>query len=42
MEERKKFYLTKKGLEDIKKEYKVLKNLRLAKTKGEAPKIWES
>ncbi len=42
MEERKKFYLTKKGLEDIKKEYKVLKSLRLAKTKGEAPKIWES
>jgi len=42
MEERKKFYLTKKGLEDIKKEYNVLKNLRLAKTKGEAPKIWES
>ncbi len=42
MEERKKFYLTKKGLEDIKKEYNVLKNLRLAKTKGEAPKTWES
>ncbi len=42
MEERKKFYLTKKGLEGIKKEYKILKNLRLAKTKGEAPKTWES
>ena len=42
MVEEKKFYLTKKGLENIKKEYKVLKNLRLAKTKGEAPKIWES
>ena len=42
MEERKKFYLTKKGLKAIKKEYKILKNLRLAKTKGEAPKIWES
>lgn len=42
MVERKKFYLTKKGFEDIKNEYKVLKDLRLAKTKGEAPKIWES
>ena len=42
MVERKKFYLTKKGLEDIKNEYKVLKDLRLAKTKGEVPKIWES
>jgi len=42
MVQRKKFYLTSKGLEDIKKEYKVLKNLRLAKTRGEVPKIWES
>ncbi len=42
MEEKKKFYLTKGGLENIKSEYKVLKNLRLAKTKGEAPKILES
>lgn len=42
MVQRKKFYLTKKGLEDLEKEYKVLKNLRFAKTKGEVPKIWES
>ena len=42
MTEAKKFYLTKKGLDDLKKEYQALKNLRSAKTKGEAPKIWES
>jgi len=41
-EERKKFYLTKKGLEGFKKEYETLKDLRIAKTKGEVPKIWES
>jgi len=41
--ETKMFYLTKEGLERIKKEYKDLKNLRLAKTKGdEVPKILES
>lgn len=38
----KKFYLTSKGLEAIKKEYSILKGFRLAKTKGEVPKIWES
>jgi len=37
-----KFYLTKEGLERIKKEYKDLKNLKLSKTKGEIPKILES
>jgi transcription elongation factor GreA len=42
MADQKKFYLTKKGLEDLKKEYEILKSLRSAKTKGEAPKIWES
>lgn len=42
MVQRKKFYLTKKGLEKIEKEYKALKNLRLTKTKGDVPKIWES
>lgn len=42
MAERKKFYLTKKGLEGFKKEYETLKVLRIAKTKGEVPKIWES
>lgn len=42
MAEREKFYLTKKGLEGFKKEYETLKELRIAKTKGEVPKIWES
>lgn len=36
------FYLTKQGLERIKKEYKELKNFKLAKIKGEAPKTWHS
>ena len=36
------YYLTKKGLRDIEKEYEVLRNLRSAKAKGEVPKIWES
>jgi len=40
--EGKKFYLTKQGLERIKKEYQDLKSLKLAKTKGEIPKIWHS
>jgi transcription elongation factor GreA len=42
MAEEKKFYLTEKGFEKIKKEYETLKNLKLAKTKGEGPKIWHS
>ena len=42
MPEEKKFYLTKEGLERIKKEYQNLKYLRLAKTKGEIPKTWQS
>jgi len=42
MAEGKKFYLTKKGLEGFKKEYETLKDLRIAKTKGKVPKIWES
>ena len=42
MAEEKKFYLTKQGLEKIKKEYQDLKNLKLSKTKGEIPKIWHS
>jgi len=40
--EEKKFYLTKEGLEKIKKECRDLKNLKLSKTKGEVPKIWHS
>jgi len=42
MSPKRKFYLTKQGLEKIKKEYQDLKNLKLSKTKGEVPKIWES
>jgi len=42
MTEEKKFYLTKEGLERIKNEYKSLKELKLAKTKGESPKILHS
>jgi len=42
MAEEKKFYLTKKGLEKIKKEYQDLKKLKLSKTNGEIPKIWHS
>lgn len=40
--EEKKFYLTKEGSERIKKEYKTLKELKLAKTRGESPKILHS
>jgi transcription elongation factor GreA len=42
MPEEKKFYLTKEGLEKIKKEYSYLKEIKLAKTKGESPKILHS
>lgn len=42
MAPRKKFYLTKQGFKELEKEYEVLRKLRVAKTKGEAPKIWES
>ena len=42
MPEEKKFYLTKQGLEKIKREYRDLKELKLAKTKGESPKILHS
>jgi len=38
----KKFYLTKKGLEKIEKEYQELKKTRFAKINGESPKIWHS
>jgi transcription elongation factor GreA len=40
--EKKIYYLTEKGFRNIKKEYRVLGNLRTAKVKGEVPKIWES
>ncbi|MFH0859210.1 MAG: GreA/GreB family elongation factor [Patescibacteria group bacterium] len=39
MAEEKKFYLTKEGLERIRKEYENLKELKLAKTRGEPPEI---
>lgn len=42
MAERKKFYLTKQGLKDLKKEYEALKKLRVLKTQGKIPEIWES
>ncbi len=42
MAEERKFYLTKEGIERVKKEYKELTSARLAKARGEIPKIWES
>jgi transcription elongation factor GreA len=42
MPQEKKFYLTKDGLEKLKKELQDLKNLKDSKTKGEVPKIWHS
>lgn len=37
-----KFYLTKQGLEKLKKEYQALKKLRFSKINGEIPKILHS
>ena len=37
--EEKNFYLTRQGLKKIKKEYEELKQIKLSKTKGEAPAI---
>lgn len=42
MSTEKKFYLTKKGLEKIKKEYQDLKNLKLAKSKGDFSEVLHS
>jgi len=42
MVEEKKFYLTKEGLARIKKEQEALKDLMLAKTRGESPKVMHS
>jgi len=42
MLQEKKFYLTKEGLEKIKKEYDELLKLKLSKTTGDVPKIWHS
>jgi transcription elongation factor GreA len=37
-----KFYLTKEGLENLKKEFADLEKIKLAKAQGEVPKIMES
>ncbi len=42
MAEEKKFYLTRLGLKKVKREYEELKQIKLAKTKGEAPAILDS
>lgn len=42
MSQEKTYFLTKQGLENIKKEYEVLKELKAAKVSGEAPKILDS
>lgn len=42
MAQEKNFYLTKEGLEKINKEYKTLKELKLAKTRGESPNVLHS
>lgn len=42
MVKEKKFYLTKEGLEKLKREYQDLKNLKLSKANEEIPKIWHS
>ncbi|MDO8436458.1 MAG: GreA/GreB family elongation factor [bacterium] len=42
MVQEKKFYLTGKGLEKLKKEYEDLRQIKLSKTGGESPKIWHS
>ena len=42
MPEKKKFYLTKQGLRELKKEYEALKKLRIAKTQDRVPEILES
>lgn len=38
----KKFYLTREGLSKIKKEFDELKKIRLAKTRGDVPKVLQS
>lgn len=40
--ENEKFYLTKEGLEEIKKEYAALLKIRTVKTQSEAPNVLES
>lgn len=38
----KKYYLTKKGIDKVKKEYEDLKRIRIAKTKGDFPQLLQS
>ncbi len=38
----KKYYLTKQGLKRIKKEYEDLRKIRMAKTRGDSPKLLQS
>ncbi|OGZ26942.1 MAG: hypothetical protein A2365_02295 [Candidatus Nealsonbacteria bacterium RIFOXYB1_FULL_40_15] len=42
MEKKERFYLTEEGLEKIKKEYEILKQIRMGKTHEEAPNMLES
>ena len=37
-----KFYLTKQGLEKIKKEFEELKSIKIAKTRGDVPRMLQS
>ena len=42
MTDQKKFYLTKDGLEKIRKEYESLRQIKFAKTNGDVPRILQS
>lgn len=42
MDAENRFYITTEGLKKIEQEYKNLTELRMAKTKGDVPKIWHS
>lgn len=42
MVQTKKFYLTKEGIKKLEKEREDLRNLKLSKSRGESPKIWQS
>jgi len=42
MTEEKKFYLTKEGIEKIRREEEALKNLKVSKTNGETPQVLHS
>ncbi|MFH1656384.1 MAG: GreA/GreB family elongation factor [Candidatus Nealsonbacteria bacterium] len=42
MTQEKIYYLSKKGLQNLKKEYEDLKNIRILKTKGDVPSVLES